>query len=251
VPFTVVDKGPDNVQGTADDQNLTFYGIPSGLVSGCTATTTVATPTCAYPLNNVVGNAAQNGVYKTFEVSVNKRQSNHYSLGAGVGYTWQNDFPAGSAPNTPNGPFNYNYRSLSGKVNAQILAPWGISISPVFRFQAGANYARTLSVAAAATCACTFSAARGASLANTSVYADVLQGGTLPNAQDNLVVFDTRVEKTVSLGSQMKVRLFLDGFNLLNSYAADVIVVATGTTYQQPTGIISPRTARIGFRLIW
>ena len=131
------------------------------------------------------------------------------------------------------------------------MAPWGISVSPVFRFQAGQNYARTLSVSAPATCACTFSAARGASLTNTSVYSDVLAGGTLPNAQDNLVVFDTRVEKTVNLGSQVKVRLFLDGFNLLNKYAADVIVQATGATYLQPTGIIAPRTARIGFRFIW
>ena len=31
MPFNVVDKGPDNVTGTADDQNLTFYGIPNSI----------------------------------------------------------------------------------------------------------------------------------------------------------------------------------------------------------------------------
>jgi hypothetical protein len=246
VPFAFVDKGPDNIQGTADDQSLTFYGIPSSQISGCTATTTVATPTCVYPTNQVVTNAAQNGTYKTFELSVNKRQSNHYSLGGGFGYTWQHDFPL-TFPNTPNGPFDYDYRSLSAKVNAQILGPWGISISPVYRFQAGANFARTLSVAAPASCACTFSAARGASLTNTTVYATAYNA----NTQDNLSVFDVRVEKTVKLGNAAKVRLFLDGFNLANAYAGETIVQATGATYLQPTAILGPRTGRIGFRFIW
>jgi hypothetical protein len=55
----------------------------------------------------------------------------------------------------------------------------------------------------------------------------------------------------VPLGSQVKVRLFLDGFNLLNSYAAETIANLAGPNFQQPTAILGPRTARIGFRLIW
>ena len=246
VPFNFVDKGPDNITGTSDDQNLTFYGIPSTLISGCTATTTSVTPTCAYPTNNVVQNAAENGTYKTIEFSVNKRQSHHYSLGAGAGYTWQHDFTA-TFPNTPNGPFDYDYRSLSFKLNAQYQAPFGISISPVYRFQAGQNFARTLSVLAPASCACSFSAARGSSLANTTVYATLYNA----NKQDNLSVLDVRVEKTVSFASTAKVRVFLDVFNIANSYAGETIVQATGATYLQPTAILGPRTARIGARLIW
>jgi hypothetical protein len=60
-----------------------------------------------------------------------------------------------------------------------------------------------------------------------------------------------RVEKTVNLGNSAKVRLFADGFNLSNSYAGETIVQATGATYLQPTAILAPRTARIGFRFIW
>ena len=41
--------------------------------------------------------------------------------------------------------------------------------------------------------------------------------------QDNISVVDLRVEKTVPLGRQAKVRLFLDGFNLANAYAAETI----------------------------
>jgi hypothetical protein len=246
VPFNFLDKGPDNITGTTDDQNLTFYGIPSALISGCTATTTTVTPTCAYPTNNVVQNAAENGNYKTVELSVSKRQSHNYSLGGGVGYTWKHDNPL-TFPNTPNGPFDYDYRDLSFKVNGMYNAPFGISISPVYRFQAGQNFARTLSVSAPGSCACSFSAARGSSLANTTVYATQYNA----NKQDNLSVLDVRVEKTVNVAKAAKLRMFLDVFNIANAYAGETIVQATGATFLQPTAILGPRTARIGFRFIW
>ena len=58
MPFTVVDKGPTAFSGTADDQNLTFYGIPNGRSPA------------NFPTNaGAYQNAAQNdGTYKTFEV---------------------------------------------------------------------------------------------------------------------------------------------------------------------------------------
>src|SRR6185295_11461298 len=130
VPFTFVDRGPDNVLGNGDDQNLTFFGIPSALVSGCNGTVTSPTANCQYPTTQMLMNQPANGNYKTVEFSVNKRQSHNYSLGAGFGYTWQHDFPVVSPgtsfPNTPNGPFDYDYRSASFKVNGMYNAPWGI-----------------------------------------------------------------------------------------------------------------------------
>jgi hypothetical protein len=119
-------------------------------------------------------------------------------------------------------------------------------LSTVYRFQLGSNYARTLSVSAPASCACTFSAARGGSLSNTTVYA------TLYDAyrQDDISVLDLRAEKTLAF-SHVKLRLFVDGFNLLNQYAAETISVTTGANFQRPTAILGPRTARVGFRFIW
>ena len=133
--------------------------------------------------------------------------------------------------------------------------PSGINLSPVFRFQAGANYARQLTPSAPASCACTYSAANSgpasgptaSSLTNNVAYV------TAYNAyrQDNITVVDIRVEKTVTLGSVARLRLFLDGFNLLNKYAAETISFSTGAAFQQPTAILAPRTARIGFRFMW
>ena len=53
------------------------------------------------------------------------------------------------------------------------------------------------------------------------------------------------------LGSVARLRLFLDGFNLMNKYAAETISFSTGSAFQQPTAILAPRTARIGFRFMW
>jgi hypothetical protein len=254
VPFTVVDVGPDGIRGTADDQALTAYGIPSNLISSC-ATTTTVTPTCLYPTNQVVQNSGNNGSYKTFEASLNKRMSHNYSVGAGYGYTWRHDFPYGY-PNTRNGPFDYDFSSAGFKANAQYNAPFGILLSAVYRYQLGENYARRVSVSTPSSCACAFSAAAGslgsvgngtnALLTATDIFA------TPYNAyrQDNISVVDLRVEKTVPLGPA-KIRLFLDGFNLANAYAAETINTRAGVNFQQPTAILGPRTGRVGFRLIW
>ena len=61
-------------------------------------------------------NRPNDGQYKTLEFSVNKRQSNNYSVNAGFGYTWQHDFPRGF-PNTPNAPVDYDFRSLGFKLD--------------------------------------------------------------------------------------------------------------------------------------
>ena len=243
VPFNVVDRGPDGLLGTADDQNLTAYGIPSATAGN-------------FPTNQVVQNSGNDGSYKTFEASVNKRMSHNYSLGAGYGYTWRHDFPYGY-PNTPNGPFDEDFSSAGFKANGTYNAPFGILLSAVYRYQLGENYARRVSVSAPASCLCAFSAAAGSlgsvangtngSLSATAIFA------TPYNAyrQDTISVVDLRVEKTVKLGNAAKVRLFLDGFNLTNAYAAETIVTLAGTTFQQPTAILGPRTGRVGLRFIW
>jgi len=256
VPFNVVDPGPDGVTGTADDRSLQAFGIPNSAISGCNASVTAPTPTCLYPTNNVVTNSADNGTYKTIEFSLNKRQSHNYSVGGGFGYTWQHDFPYGF-PNTPNGPGDYDFSTYSAKMNGTYTAPYGILLSAIFRFQAGANYARRVAVSAPASCACTYSSAAGS---NGSLANGVLSGtaaaqifATPLNAyrQDNIGVVDLRIEKTLNFSNVAKVRLFFDGFNLTNQYAAETINTLAGANFQQPTGILGPRTGRIGARFIW
>jgi len=239
VPFTVVDVGDDGVRGTADDQNLTVYGIPTATAS-------------QFPTNQVVQNSPDDGRYKTIEASINKRLSHRYSLSAGYGYTWRHDFPYGY-PNTPNGPDDYDFSSAGFKANGTYTAPWGILISGVYRYQLGENFARRVSVSAPASCLCAFSAAAGSngSIANGSLSATTIFATPL-NAyrQDNISIVDLRIEKTVPVGPA-KLRLFFDGFNLTNKYAAETINTLAGVNFQQPTAILAPRTGRVGFRFVW
>src|SRR5262249_23024938 len=213
---------------TADNQTLTFYGIRNGLISGCGPTVTSPTATCQYPTNQVETNAANNGVYKTVEAAFNKRLSHNWSANLGGGYTWQRDFPLGY-PGTPNSPgafgpgvahpYDYSFFSLKG--TGTYLFPGGIFTSVSYRFQAGSNYARRLSVTAPASCACTFSAGyQGTSTTVTNTIAYVSDYNAFRN--DNVSVLDIRVEKTVPVGPA-KLRLFGDVYNITNQYAAETI----------------------------
>jgi len=253
VPFSVTDVGVDGISGTPDDAQRTFFGIPNALIANC-AGLTAPGPNCQFPANQMVMNRPNDGRYKTIEFSVNKRQSNNYSVNAGFGYTWQHDFPRGY-PNTPNAPVDYDFRSMSFKLASTINVPWGINLSPLYRYQLGANYARQLTPSSPASCACTYSAANGgpasgptaAALTNNVAYVSDYNAF----AQDNISVFDVRVEKTVRLGNAARIRLFFDGFNLFNAYAAETISFSTGTAFEQPTAILAPRTGRVGFRFMW
>ena len=253
MPFSVADVGVDGVAGTADDAQRTFFGIPNALIANCAGVTS-PTAGCQFPANQVVMNRPNDGRYKTIEFSMNKRQSSNYSVNAGFGYTWQHDFPRGY-PNTPNAPVDYDFRSMSFKLASTINAPWGINVSPLYRYQLGANYARQLTPSSPASCACTYSAANGgpasgpnaAALTNNVAYVSDYNAF----AQDNISVLDVRVEKTVRLGNAARIRLFLDGFNLFNAYAAETISFSTGSAFEQPTAILAPRTGRVGFRFMW
>ena len=64
-------------------------------------------------------------------------------------------------------------------------------------------------------------------------------------------MLDVRVEKSINLGAGTRLRVFFDGFNLFNTYAAETISFSTGTAFQQPTAILAPRTGRVGARFVW
>lgn len=189
-------------------------------------------------------NAGLDSQYKTVEASFNRRQGSRYSYGLGASHTWSHAFPAG-APYSPNGPFDDDSTSYSVKANLTYTAPWDVMVSAVYRLQSGQNYARTLAVSAPASCACTFGAGTSSSSASNTVYV----GRYDDYRQDNAQVFDLRLEKSLRFADRIRLRLFVDGFNLFNAYAAETINRATGPRFQTPTAVLGPRTGRVGFRL--
>jgi hypothetical protein len=228
-PFPFVDIGVDGIRGTSDDRTLTLLGLPSALAS-------------QFPTDRVIMNTPEFGRYKTLEASVTRRFANRWSAQLGGGYTWTHDFPEGpqSYPNTPNDAFDYDRAGWGIKATGSYDAPHGIRFSPILRYQAGPNFARTISVPASA------GTAFGLIVPATTYYADAADA----NRQDNITVIDLRTEKTINI-STTKVRAFVDLFNITNSHAADTITRSTGANYLRPASLLTPFTVRIGFRFLW
>jgi hypothetical protein len=224
VPFNFTDNGVDGRAGTADDRIIPMLGFPNAQAA-------------AFPTSSVVMNVPQFSRYKTFEVSMNKRYGNRWSGSLGYGYTIMNDFP-NSYPQNPNQPFEQDRTVYNFKATGSYDAKGGVRISPVLRHQSGANYARTLTIAAPASCACT---------ATGTAYAEAMDA----NREDNIWVFDIRAEKSFSFTQRLRLRAYFDLFNITNSHASETISRATGLGYQKPAAILAPITGRVGFRFIF
>jgi hypothetical protein len=196
-----------------------------------------------FPLTNVTMNTPRFSRYKTVEASVNKRLSNRWSMSAGGSHTWARDFPGtpvnpNGYPNTPNGTFDEDTTRWDFKVSGTFEAPYGIRLSPLLRHQAGANFARQISVGAAT------ATAAGAIFSGT-INAEPLNA----RRHDNITVLDMKIERAFPLGRGVRLRAFMDLFNITNSNAVETRTIATGTSFLRPTAVLPPRAARIGARL--
>ncbi len=231
-PFEFRDVGVDGVANTGDDRFLTLYGMPSAEAGN-------------YPVTQRVQNIdGRQSRYKTIEASMNKRYSNRWSAQAGYSFTWMSDFITGvtaSYPQTPNMPGLEDRTLWSFKLSGSYDAAWGIRISPILRHQSGGNFARTISVPASA------GNAFGLVIPAQTIYADAAGD----NRQDNIWVFDTRLEKTFELSSRTRLRGFVDFFNITNSSASETITASTGANYLRPAAILAPFTTRLGIRFLW
>ena len=64
-------------------------------------------------------------------------------------------------------------------------------------------------------------------------------------------MFDTRLDRTFELSGRVRIRGFLDFFNITNSHASETITRSTGASFLRPAAILAPFTIRIGGRLLW
>jgi hypothetical protein len=227
VPYSFVDIGPDGRAGTGDETTRTLYGVPA------------ANAATLFPLTNVVMNTPAFSRYKTVEASVNKRLSNRWSMQAGGSHTWAHDFPT-SYPNNPNVAFDEDTSRWDFKTSGTFEGPWGVRVSPLLRHQAGANFARQITVGAAA-------ATAAGAIFNGTINAEPRNA----RRHDNITVLDLRVDKGFTVFRTLRVRGLFDLFNLTNSNAAETRTITTGTSFLRPTAVLPPRTARIGARVTW
>src|SRR4029079_13579856 len=65
---------------------------------------------------------------------------------------------------------------------------------------------------------------------------------------DNIVVVDMRLAKTIRFKGSKMIRGFVDLYNLGNSNAVQYMTTSYGRNFRRPSVITGPRTARVGIR---
>ncbi|MGE0816051.1 MAG: TonB-dependent receptor [Vicinamibacterales bacterium] len=239
VPITIRDPGPDGVLGNGDDG----AGIPGFNLNPANL---------GLPVQNLTTNLPGKGQYDTIEVSAAKRQTGRWSLAAAFSKRWNKDHDTGyfgqnlralTTPSTMNDLINttdgrYEFTMWTAKINGSYDAPGGVRITPALRFQQGQPYGRTFLAGAA----------NGINYGTQRILAEPIDS----RRQDNIVLLDVRLEKFFDLGaSARRVGVFVDGYNLLNSDAAQNITWSSGSAFERPIAIVGPTIMRFGFKFDW
>jgi hypothetical protein len=238
VPITIRDPGPDGTLGNADDG----AGIPGFNLSAAAL---------ALPATNVTTNLPGKGEYQTVELSATKRQTGKWSLAGSFSQRWNKDHSTAyfgqnlrsvTTPSTPNDLINtsggqFEFTMWTAKINGSYDAPWGIRITPAWRFQQGQPYGRTFLAGAA----------NGINYGTQRILAEPIDS----RRQDNISIVDIRLEKFFPFGGTKRFGTFVDVYNLTNSDAAQNITWNSGSAFEQPVSVVGPTIMRFGVKFDW
>ncbi len=202
----------------------------------------------ALPVVNFLHNTPGKDDFYNLELSANRRLSHGWSLNASYSYRWNYDnanayfgqnLRVRQDVANPNDTINtvdgrYVFNLWTAKINGSYDTPWwGIRLTPAVRMQQGQPFGRTFQVTM------NYGAQR------------VLAEPFGSQQQDNIYLFDVRVEKSFKLGGSRSLAGFIDGYNLTNTNPAQNINWGSGATYLQPTTIVPPRLWRFGVKFDW
>jgi len=247
----VTDFGPDNIRGTGDDRQLTFYDVKPAYLGKDTFLHT----NCG---NNVSVSCTQR--YKAFEVSVAKRMSNHWQMQGS--YVWSKldgdiwldytnpnnliDFVGKGATATANSATSPD-QPHAFKLLGSYQAAFGVTVGANYQFLSGLPRDRNLSVA----------------FAQGTANMRVEPRGTY--RADNLSLLSLRADKSFRLGGGHSASFIAELHNALNSSAGQVgygtvtrgnasqaafeAARAAGTSYfGRVQEIVAPRVLKLGFK---
>ena len=232
VPYTIVDRGPDNVTGTADDQRFETFDRP---------------PSSQIGSDRVYTNPADNKAdFNTVEVALNRRFQGKWMLLTSFGYTWLNQVHGSSTTLSAaqNQTFSYRPADLlfgdngyetsslwNYKIIGRYTMPFDIGFSGSWKVQSGGNWGRSLSVP--------FPGDGTRTVRVEPVTA---------NRGETVQILDMRFDKTVRFGRFGRVTGMIDVFNLTNAGTVTEFRNATGATFKEVTELLDPRIVRFGFR---
>jgi hypothetical protein len=238
-----VDFGPDNLVGTADDKNLTFYQVAPAFLGK----DAIVHTNCG---NNVSVSCTQR--YKAVELSIGKRMSNHWQMQGS--YVWSRlDGDIVLDYTNPNNvlPFigqgrGANDQPQAFKLLGSYQAPWGITLGANYQALSGLPIDRTLTV--------------GLSQGSTSLRVD--PRGTY--RADTLSLLSLRADKSFRISGPRRASFIVELHNLLNSSAGQNSYGSVTRGFTSPTDfannqlgtsyfgrvqeIVAPRVLKIGFK---
>jgi outer membrane receptor protein involved in Fe transport len=238
VPVSIRDRGPDGVDGTADDGPIwTAYDLNPDYLE-------------QPPVNEVRNVAGSSSEYFTLEIAATRHTRGRWTLGAGFARTWNGDHASGYSgqslrnnayPLTPNDLLNaddsgrYEFSTWTAKAYATFEAPWRLRITPVLRHQSGQPFGRTQTT-------------EPGQLRYGTVTLLMEPVGT--RRLDHVTLVDLRIERSMRVKGR-RVSAFLDVFNCLNVNPEQNAIWSSGASFLRPLSIVSPRIARIGLTVNW
>ena len=108
----------------------------------------------------------------------------------------------------------------------------GLKISPVYRFQAGQNFGRTI--------------VASLNYGNIRIPAEPLNA----RRQDDVSLLDLRIERLTKL-RRTRVSPFVDVYNLTNANPIQNTSWSSGSSFLRPLAIVPPRVWRVGAKFDW
>jgi hypothetical protein len=222
ITTSVSDPGPDGRAGTADDGgSIPAFNLAQAFVG--------------LPTQSLVTNVPGESEFDTFEIAMNKRLSQRWSASASYSFTWAK---TARLPLNPNSCINANAdcqdetTDYSFKLNGSFDLPAGVRLSPVYRFQAGNNYARTFVATL--------------NYANPTLNAEPMNA----NRTAHVNLLDIRIDRAITIAGK-RLMPFFDMYNVTNNNAEQNITVSSGTSWLRPINIVPPRLLRVGVKVDW
>ena len=144
-----------------------------------------------------------------------------------------------------NEPSLHDFTNWSAKFTGTIDAGWGMRVTPVLKMQSGAPYGRFINVAGCSATVTSNCLNYGSQL--------VLVEPIGTRRQDNVTLFDFRVEKQIPI-QRARIGLFFDMFNTFNSNTAVNLIwqsAATNNRFERASTVLGPRIAKFGAKFDW
>lgn len=227
------DPGPDGVVGNADDpgKTITFYEYPATLRGRDFERFT--------RINDPDGEQT----YKGIDVAFDKNLANGWMLSTSFSATKThnpymnalaiNEFTTSSrsANDDPNAEINTANDTWEwlGRVTGSYVLPWDIAVSGVMEHRSGVAWARQAVFASTV-------------LGSLTLNVEPIGSRRLPNT----TVIDVRLEKTVRFPKSHLAKVQFNLYNLMNSNTILAVVTTSGSRFNQPSSILTPRVAELG-----